>query len=164
MYLGPHHFQAQARYFEDSIHFAASSLWFAGYGLAACELDAEAIHNGTLALIRARGIMPDGLAFEMPDCDALPSPRPTHGRPGHKWFVRRVRVRSLGFPRRVHPVLATETDYTPEVPEPAGFAPGGGGLKPAVPNSEHFTCDSTLSVPAIVPFLKQYYSAKIAGR
>ena len=75
MHLGPHHFQAQARYFEDAIHFASSALWFAGYGLAACELDAEAIHNGTLSLIRARGIMPDGLAFEMPDCDALPSPR-----------------------------------------------------------------------------------------
>ena len=75
MYLGPHHFQAQARYFEDSIHFAASSLWFAGYGLAACELDAEAMNNGTLSLIRARGILPDGLAFEMPDCDPLPAAR-----------------------------------------------------------------------------------------
>jgi type VI secretion system protein ImpJ len=75
MYLGPHHFQAQARYFEDSIHFAASSLWFAGYGLAACELDVEAMNNGTLSLIRARGILPDGLAFEMPDCDPLPSAR-----------------------------------------------------------------------------------------
>ena len=62
MYLGPHHFQAQARYFEDSIHFAASSLWFAGYGLAACEFDAEAMNNGTLSLVRARGILPDGAA------------------------------------------------------------------------------------------------------
>ena len=76
MYLGPHHFQAQAHYFEDTVHFAASALWFAGYGLAACELDAEALHNGTLSLVRARGIMPDGLVFEMPDCDPLPVPRP----------------------------------------------------------------------------------------
>ncbi len=75
MYLGPHHFQAQARYFEDSIHFASSALYFAGYGLAACELDAEALENGTLSLIRARGIFPDGLPFEMPDCDPLPEPR-----------------------------------------------------------------------------------------
>jgi len=75
MYLGPHHFQAQARYFEDAIHFAASSLWFAGYGLSACELDIEAMNNGTLSLIRGRGIMPDGLTFEMPDCDALPAAR-----------------------------------------------------------------------------------------
>jgi type VI secretion system protein ImpJ len=75
MHLGPQHFQAQARYFEDAVHFAASALWFAGYGLAACELDAEAMHNGTLSLIRARGLMPDGLVFEMPDCDPLPAPR-----------------------------------------------------------------------------------------
>ena len=75
MYLGPHHFQAQARYFEDAIQFASSSLYFAGYGLAACELDAEALENGTLSLIRARGILPDGLPFEMPDCDPLPEPR-----------------------------------------------------------------------------------------
>ncbi len=75
MYLGPHHFQAQARYFEDAMQFASSSLYFAGYGLAACELDAEALENGTLSLIRARGIFPDGLPFEMPDCDPLPEPR-----------------------------------------------------------------------------------------
>ncbi|MFB3776391.1 MAG: type VI secretion system baseplate subunit TssK [Bryobacteraceae bacterium] len=75
MHLGPHHFQAQARYFEDSIRFATSTLWFAAYGLAACELDGEAINNGTVSLIRARGIMPDGLAFEMPDCDPLPAAR-----------------------------------------------------------------------------------------
>lgn len=76
MHLGPHHFQAQARYFEDSIHFAATALWFAGYGLIGCELDAEALRNGTVALVHARGIFPDGLAFHMPESDPLPAPRP----------------------------------------------------------------------------------------
>ena len=38
MYLGPHHFQVQNRYFEDSIRFAASSLWFSSFGLAGVEL------------------------------------------------------------------------------------------------------------------------------
>jgi type VI secretion system protein ImpJ len=75
MHLGPHHFQAQNRYFEDSIHFAVSSLWFATYGLAGSTLDSEALRNGTLALIHARGVFPDGLAFNMPECDALPPPR-----------------------------------------------------------------------------------------
>ena len=28
MYPGPHHFQLISRYFEDSIRFAASELWF----------------------------------------------------------------------------------------------------------------------------------------
>jgi type VI secretion system protein ImpJ len=75
MYLGPHHFQAQSRYFEDSIHFAASALWFAGYGLVGCGLDAEALRNGTLSLVHARGVLPDGLAFHMPECDPLPAAR-----------------------------------------------------------------------------------------
>jgi type VI secretion system protein ImpJ len=75
MYLGPHHFQVQSRYFEDSIRFAASSLWFSSFGLAGVELDAEALHNGTVSLIHARGIFPDGLPFNMPESDALPGPR-----------------------------------------------------------------------------------------
>ncbi len=75
MYLGPQHFQAQSRYFEDTVHFAVSSLFFAAYGLAGCELDAEALHNGTLSLVHARGVFPDGLVFQMPDCDPLPEPR-----------------------------------------------------------------------------------------
>src|ERR1041385_4736982 len=72
MYLGPHHFQVQSRYFEDSTQFATSSLWFAPYGVAGCELDADALQNGTLSVLHARGIFPDGLAFEMPECDPLP--------------------------------------------------------------------------------------------
>jgi type VI secretion system protein ImpJ len=75
MYLGPHHFQVQSRYFEDSIQFATSSLWFASFGLAGVELDADALHNGTVSLLHARGIFPDGLPFNMPESDALPAPR-----------------------------------------------------------------------------------------
>ena len=75
MYLGPHHFQVQSRYFEDSIQFATSSLWFAAYGLAGLEVDAEALHNGTVNVLHARGIFPDGLIFNMPESDGLPEPR-----------------------------------------------------------------------------------------
>jgi type VI secretion system protein ImpJ len=75
MYLAPHHFQVQSRYFEDSIQFAASALCFAPYGFIGLELDAEALRNGTLSLLHARGILPDGLPFHMPDCDALPAAR-----------------------------------------------------------------------------------------
>ncbi len=72
MYLGPHHFQVQSRYFEDSIQFATSSLWFSAYGLAGVDLDAHALQNGTVSLIHARGIFPDGLPFNMPESDELP--------------------------------------------------------------------------------------------
>jgi len=75
MYLGPHHFQVQSRYFEDSIQFAMSSLWFASYGLCGVELDREALHNGTVSLLHARGVFPDGLPFNMPESDPLPEPR-----------------------------------------------------------------------------------------
>ena len=75
MYLGPHHFQVQSRYFEDSIRFATSSLWFAPYGLAGVELDAEALQNGTVSLVHARGVLRDGLPFHMPESDPLPEPR-----------------------------------------------------------------------------------------
>ena len=75
MYLAPQHFQAQNRYFEDSLHFATSSLWNEIYGFAACEVDADALQNGILALRHARGIFEDGLAFDMPECDPLPQPR-----------------------------------------------------------------------------------------
>ncbi len=75
MHLGPHHFQVQSRYFEDSIQFATSSLWFASYGLAGLELDTDALYNGAVSLLHARGILPDGLPFNMPECDDLPQPR-----------------------------------------------------------------------------------------
>jgi type VI secretion system protein ImpJ len=75
MYLGPHHFQVQSRYFEDSIQFAASALWFEPYGFVGFGLDAEALRNGTLSLLHARGVLPDGLAFHMPECDPLPPAR-----------------------------------------------------------------------------------------
>ncbi len=75
MYLGPHHFQAQSRYFEDSVQFSIASLAFSPFGLGGFQLDHEALRNGTAALIHARGIFPDGLVFQMPDADPLPEAR-----------------------------------------------------------------------------------------
>ena len=75
MYLGPHHFQAQNRYFEESMHFATASLWKNAYGFSACQFDADALRNGTVALVHARGIFEDGLPFDIPGCDSLPQSR-----------------------------------------------------------------------------------------
>lgn len=75
MYLAPHHFQAQTQSFEDLIQFSTSNLWFEPYGLVGFELDSEALRNGNLALVHARGIFPDGLTFHMPDSDPLPPSR-----------------------------------------------------------------------------------------
>lgn len=75
MHLSQHHFQAQSRYFEDAIHFAVSQLFPNAYGLAGIALDADALHNGTVSLLHARGLMPDGLAFNIPEGDPPPEPR-----------------------------------------------------------------------------------------
>ena len=75
MFLGPHHFQAQNRYFEDSVQFSTASLWFRPYGFGGFELDGEALRNGTVALLHARGLFPDGLSFHLPEFDAPPAPR-----------------------------------------------------------------------------------------
>jgi type VI secretion system protein ImpJ len=72
MYLGPHHFQAQSRYYEETIGFSvfAAAPW--AFGLIACEFDAKAVRNGTLRLVSARGVLPDGTPFDMPDADEPP--------------------------------------------------------------------------------------------
>ena len=85
MHLAQHHFQTQSRYFEDSVRFAIAQLYYKPYGTTACELDAQAIANGVVSLVHAQGVMPDGLAFYMPDSDPIPESRdirsvfsPTH--------------------------------------------------------------------------------------
>ena len=75
MHLGPHHFQVQNRFFEEITHFGISKLWFEPYGIVGLELDGEALRNGTVAVVHARGIFEDGLAFNMPESDPLPEPR-----------------------------------------------------------------------------------------
>ena len=75
MYLGPHHFQAQNRYFEDALHFVTASLWRDAYGFSGLQLNQDALQNGTLALSHARGLFADGLSFDLPSSDAPPTPR-----------------------------------------------------------------------------------------
>jgi type VI secretion system protein ImpJ len=72
MYLGPHHFQTQSRYFEDLLAFVGSNLWNQPWGLLRYQLDDQAIRNGNAVLLHASGIFPDGLTFDIPDCDPPP--------------------------------------------------------------------------------------------
>jgi len=75
MYLGPHHFQAQNRYFEDASRFVTQSLRYEAYGFTGFELDAESLRNGVVGVIHARGLFADGLPFDMPECDPAPEAR-----------------------------------------------------------------------------------------
>ena len=74
MHLAQHHFQSQSRYFEESIRFALSELYFKPYGLAAAALDQDALLNGTVSITHARGVMPDGTPFQFPENDEPPAP------------------------------------------------------------------------------------------
>jgi type VI secretion system protein ImpJ len=100
MHLAQHHFQAQNRYFEDSMSFALSHLFYKSYGVAGLELDGDALRNGTVSLIHGRGVMPDGLAFHIPDGDPLPPTR---------------EIRDLFSPTQdSHLVLLTIPPYRPD--------------------------------------------------
>ena len=74
MHLGPHHFQTQSRYFEDSLWFLSSTLRHHPWGLTSLSLDTDAIRNGTAVVRHASGIFPDGLVFDCPDSDLVPPP------------------------------------------------------------------------------------------
>lgn len=74
MYLGPHHFQKQSRYFEELFHSAVSSLHFCAYGFTECSLDANALRNGDVVVTYARGIFADGLTFDFTGPEDCPQP------------------------------------------------------------------------------------------
>ncbi len=75
MHLTQHHFQAQSRYVEETLATVIEQLHYRPFGVVEVTLDAAALRNGTVMLRRARGIMPDGLPFDMPDADPFPEPR-----------------------------------------------------------------------------------------
>jgi type VI secretion system protein ImpJ len=79
MHLGSHHFQAQSRYFEDTLWFLNSNLRPDPWGCIHYSLDSEAARAGRAVLEFASGIMPDGLIFDTPDCDAIPPPVDLNG-------------------------------------------------------------------------------------
>lgn len=74
MHLAQHHFQTQSRYYEESIRFAVNQLYFEPVGLAAAGFDQDGLLNGVVSLTHARGIMPDGTPFQIPETDAPPDP------------------------------------------------------------------------------------------
>jgi type VI secretion system protein ImpJ len=74
MHLGPHHFQTQSRYFEDSLWFLSANLRRNPWGLLSLALDNDAVRNGLAILRHASGVFPDGLIFDIPESDPAPPP------------------------------------------------------------------------------------------
>ena len=77
--LTPQHLQTQDRFLEDTLQFQLGALTFCPWGFHHLEIDHEALAGGSFAIAAARGILPDGLLFDMPVADAPPPPRVLEG-------------------------------------------------------------------------------------
>lgn len=75
MFLSPQHFQSQDQYFSDLLQFRFGASNFANYGVTQLKIDEEALANGSVKVTAARGFMPDGEPFDMPDSEELPASR-----------------------------------------------------------------------------------------
>lgn len=74
--LSPQHLQMQDRYLEDLLSFRLDALAFRPWGFHTLDIDRDALAGGAFALTSASGIMPDGMLFDAPACDAVPPPKP----------------------------------------------------------------------------------------
>lgn len=74
LFVKPQHFQQQARAAEAAVQHRLHSLNDALYGFSELQLNSEYLSFGKVALTRARGIMPDGSVFDIPNDLAPPAP------------------------------------------------------------------------------------------
>ncbi len=74
LFLRPQLFQQQERYFEYYAHKRAATLSPFFWGFSQYEIDREALAYGKLVLRTARGVLPDGTPFDIPDHAELPEP------------------------------------------------------------------------------------------
>jgi type VI secretion system protein ImpJ len=72
LFLRPQHFQQQERYLERHVEIRATALRAHGWGFTELEIERDLLATGKFALRRARGVLPDGTPFSMPDDDPLP--------------------------------------------------------------------------------------------
>ena len=73
MFLQPHHFQQEARFFEHLIDARARASEPHGWGFSELVLDEGGLALGRLGLVRASGVLPDGAAFSFPDLEGAPA-------------------------------------------------------------------------------------------
>lgn len=72
LFLRPHHFQQQDRYFESYIEARCRELQSHSWGFSELQLDSDQLRIGKVAIARARGVFPDGTPFNIPDVDSAP--------------------------------------------------------------------------------------------
>ncbi|MDR0702303.1 MAG: type VI secretion system baseplate subunit TssK [Azoarcus sp.] len=72
MFLRPQHFQQQERYFESRIQRGLTTFTGFPWGFDELEIDPDALCLGTITVLRARGVLPDGTSFDLGGDGALP--------------------------------------------------------------------------------------------
>ncbi|SAK76003.1 type VI secretion protein [Caballeronia pedi] len=74
LFVKPQHFQQQARALEHHVNQRVSGISEHLYGFSELELNQEYLSFGKVAIVRARGIMPDGSVFDIPNDQPPPAP------------------------------------------------------------------------------------------
>ncbi|MGX9147720.1 type VI secretion system baseplate subunit TssK [Mesorhizobium sp. 128a] len=74
LFLRPHHFQQNDRYFERFVRSRTAVLRGYGWGLTELRLNRELLGLGKIAIEAARGVMEDGTPFSIPDDADQPTP------------------------------------------------------------------------------------------
>lgn len=74
MFLSPHNFQQQDRYFERLINEKAFLLAPYIWGITELKIDQQMLALGKIGLISCAGILPDGTSFSIPHRDKAPLP------------------------------------------------------------------------------------------
>ena len=75
MNLDPHHFQQWDRFILNNQNFKIGAIKANAWGLLSIGIDQDALVNGNFKLLNCRGILSDGLIFQIPDWDTLPASR-----------------------------------------------------------------------------------------
>lgn len=74
LFLQPQHLQQLERRFDHLIALQAAMHAPLTWGFAELEIDDAALSLGKLALVKARGVLPDGTGFDVPRVDPAPPP------------------------------------------------------------------------------------------
>ena len=74
LFVKPQHFQQEGKAIASHANQRFSSVSDFLYGFSELELNHEYLGFGKIALVRARGVMPDGSVFDIPSDDAPPTP------------------------------------------------------------------------------------------
>lgn len=75
MKLDPHHFQQADKYYNYNLNSRISFISPNFWGIKDMQFDNASLAGGSFGLVAAKGIMPDGLLFDMPNNDSLPKSR-----------------------------------------------------------------------------------------